>query len=71
MQSKRRGLLSQKVILIHDNACTHRVQLILIILTDFCWEQFEQPLYSLDLAPSNYHLFQWLKKEIGRQCFQT
>ncbi len=37
------------------NACPHRAQF----------------PYSPDLAPSNYHLFPWLKKELGGQCFQT
>jgi len=32
---------------------------------DFWWEQFDHPPYSPDLAPSDYHLFPRLKKELG------
>ncbi len=53
-----------------DNACPHTAQLIRTLLKDFHWKQFKHPLYSPDLAPSDYHLFPRLKKE-RRQCFQT
>ncbi len=45
MQSRRWGLLSQKVVVIHDNACPHRAQLIQTLMKDFHWEQFEHPPY--------------------------
>ncbi len=66
MWCKRQGLLNQKVVLIHDNAHPHKVQLIPTLLKDFKWEPFEQPPYSLYLVPSNYHLFLRLKEELGR-----
>ncbi len=63
---------SQKVILIYDNACQHKAQLIQTLLKIFCLERFEHPLYSADLVTtSDYHLFPWLKKELGGQHFQT
>ncbi len=61
----------QKVILIYDSACPHTVQSIQTLLKDFHWEQFKQSPYSLDLMPSDYHLFPQLKKELDGQCFQT
>ncbi len=74
----------QKVVLIHDNARPHSVQLIKTLLKDFHWEQFKHPLYSLDLVLSDYHLILRLKKvlsnyhlisqlkiELGGQRFQT
>ncbi len=39
--SKIRGMLIQNVVLIHDNVCPHRAQLIQTLLKDFCWEQLE------------------------------
>ncbi len=42
--NKRNRLLIQKVVLIHDNACLHKAQLIRTKLKDFHWEQFEHPL---------------------------
>ncbi len=68
--SKRRGLLGQKVVLIHASACPHRA-LLIQTLKDFHWKQFKHLLYSSDLAPSNYHLFPQLKRELGKQCYQT
>ncbi len=49
----------------------HRAQLIQMLLKDFHWDQFEHPPYSLNLMPSDYHLFYRLKEELGGQCFQT
>ncbi len=67
--SKRQGWLSQKIILIHDNARPHRVELIQTLLKDFHWEQFEHYLYLLYLVPSECYLFPQLIKELGGQCF--
>ncbi len=66
IQPMRRGLPSQKVILIRDNAHLHRVRLIQTLLKGSCWEQFEYPPYSPDLVLSNHHLFSWIEKELGR-----
>ncbi|GBL75316.1 hypothetical protein AVEN_194532-1 [Araneus ventricosus] len=33
------------------------------------WEMFDNPVYSPDLAPSDYHLFQHLKMFLIRQHF--
>jgi hypothetical protein len=32
---------------------------------------FDRPPYSSDLAPSNYHLFTYLKNWLGSQCFNN
>jgi hypothetical protein len=32
---------------------------------------FDHPPYSPDLAPSNYHLFIYLKNWLGLQCFNN
>ncbi len=71
IQLSRRGSLSQKIVLIHDNAHPHRVQLIQTLLRDFCWEQLEHSQYSLDLVLNDYYLFRRLKKELQGQRFQT
>ncbi len=71
IQPMRQGLLSQKVVLIHENARPHRVQLIRTLLENFHQKQFKHPPYSSDLVPSDYHLFPLLKKELEGECFQT
>jgi hypothetical protein len=35
------------------------------------WEIINQPLYSTDLTPSDFHLFGLVKLHLGGQKFQT
>jgi hypothetical protein len=35
------------------------------------WELFDHPPHSPDLAPSDYHLFTYLKNWLGSQHFNT
>jgi hypothetical protein len=37
----------------------------------FSWEIFDHPPYSLDLAPSDYHLFTKMKVWLATQRFHT
>ena len=39
-------------------------------LAEMHWETLEQPPYSPDLAPSDFHLFGPLKEELGGQRFE-
>ncbi|GFT18052.1 histone-lysine N-methyltransferase SETMAR [Trichonephila clavipes] len=66
IQNKRRGMLSAGVVLLHDNARPHTANRTQDI-TSFGWEQLGHPLYSPDLAPSDYHLFMHLKKSLAGQ----
>ena len=38
------------------------------LLQEFGWEMFTHPLYSSDLAPSDFHLFLHLKEFLSSQC---
>ncbi|GBM20652.1 hypothetical protein AVEN_230238-1 [Araneus ventricosus] len=38
-------------------------------LLKFKWDVFQHPPYSLDLAPSDFHLFTAMKKWLGGQHF--
>jgi hypothetical protein len=42
-----------------------------ISVTAFGWEQFNLPPYSLDLAPSDFHVFMHLKTFLGGQWFNV
>ncbi len=58
-------IVQLKSILIHKIAYPHTEQLTQTLLKNFYWEQFEHPLYSPDLALSDYHFFRGFKKELG------
>lgn len=69
IKNKRKGLLSKKVLLLHDNARPHTANLTKSLLQDFKWDVFDHPAYSPDLAPSDYYLFCHLKKFLGGKKF--
>jgi hypothetical protein len=59
------------MVLLHDNACPHTTVCTQAWLELFNWELFDHHRYSLDLAPSDYHLFTYLKNWPGTQCFNS
>jgi histone-lysine N-methyltransferase SETMAR len=69
LKNKRRGMLSATTLLLHDNARPHSFAQTQDLITSFKWEQMDQPPYSPDLAPSDYHLFLHLKKFLGGKRF--
>jgi histone-lysine N-methyltransferase SETMAR len=66
IQSKRHGLLTCGLVLLHDNA-TH----IPALLEHFNWELFDRSPCSPDLALSDYHLFTYLKNWLGSEYFSN
>jgi hypothetical protein len=50
-------MLSQGVVVPHDNAHPHIATTTQDLIVAFGWEQFDQPPYNLDLAPSDFHVF--------------
>ena len=62
-------MLSATILLLHDNARLHSAAQTQDLITSFKWEQMDHPLYSPDLAPSDYHLFLHLKKFLGSKRF--
>ena len=71
IQNKRRGLLTSGVLLLHDNARPHSAIQTQNLIRSFGWEQIDHPPYSPDLAPSDFHLFCYLKEFLGGKCFAT
>jgi hypothetical protein len=41
------------------------------LLEHFTWELFDHPTYNPDLAPSDHHLFTYLKNWLGLQRFSN
>jgi len=70
-KTKRRGQPIRNLILFHDSARPHTAVLTRDKLKEFHWETLEQPPYSPDLFPSDYHLFGPLKEALGGHRFQS
>jgi len=70
IQNKRHGMLSSGIVLLHDNVRPHTAARTAQLLQQFCWEVFDHLPYSPDLAPSDYHLFMYLKKWLASQSFE-
>jgi histone-lysine N-methyltransferase SETMAR len=65
---KRRGKLTQCVLLMHDNAPAHTSQNEIAAATDCGFEILPHTPYSPDLAPSDFYLFPKLKTKLcGRR----
>ena len=69
IRSKRRGRLTQGVLLLHYNARTHTAHLTVNTIRQLNWEVLEHPAYSSDLAPSDFHLFGPLKNALRGRRF--
>jgi transposase len=65
-------MLISGVVRLHDNACPHTAAWTGTLLEQFNWELSDHhPPYSPDLAPSNYHLFTYLKNRLRSQHFNN
>jgi histone-lysine N-methyltransferase SETMAR len=56
---------------LHDNAPAHGVLATQKKLAYLGFQCLDHPPYSLDLAPSDYHLFPGLKKELKSRHFSS
>ena len=63
IKEKRRGKLSQGVLLLHDNAPVHKSRIAQAAIRECKFEQLNHPPYSPDLASSDYYLFRNLKNK--------
>jgi hypothetical protein len=69
IRSKRRGLLSKRVLLLHDNTRPHTAAHTVDTLRALKFEVLKHPPYSPDLAPSDFHLFGPMKEHLRGQKF--
>ena len=67
VQRKKPQMSDKRVLLLHDNARPHTVNL----LERWGWEILEHPPYSPDLAPSDFHLFPNMKKHLRAKRFKS
>ena len=67
-KSKRPRMLSDGIILLHDNARSHTAKLVGDKLQRFGWDTLQHPLYIPDLSPCDFHTFGHVKKDnLGRR----
>jgi hypothetical protein len=67
--SKRRGRLSEGVLLLRENAHPHTVARTLETLRKLKWKDMEHPVHIPDLAPPNFHPFGPLREALGTRRF--
>ena len=71
LKEKRRGKVSKGVLFLHDNAPAHRALATQKKLAYLGFQCLDHPPYSPDLAPSDYHLFHGLKKQLKGRHFSS
>jgi transposase len=64
-------MLTEGVVLLHDNAQPHTAARTNAVIKLFNREIFDYPSYSPDLAPIDYHLFTKMKVWLANQRFHT
>jgi len=69
LKEKRRGKVTKGVLFLQDNAPTHRVLAAYKKLAYLGFQCLDHPPYSPDVAPSDYHLFSGLKKQMKGRHF--
>ena len=71
LKEKRRGLVTKGILFLHDNALAHRTLVTQKKLAYLGFQCLDHPPYSPDLAPSDYHLFPGLKKQLKGRHFSS
>jgi len=70
LKEKRRGKVTKGVLFLH-NAPAHQALATQKKLAYLGFQYLDHPPYSPDLAPSNYHLFPGLKKQLKGRHFSS
>ena len=71
IQRIRPVLEISKVLLQHDNVRSHTSLKTLKVISSFGWTTISHSLYSPDLAPSDFHLFESLKENLRERHFSS
>lgn len=70
IKTKRRGMLTRGVLLLHDNAPIHKSVIAQTEIKRCGYVELNHPPYSPDIAPSDFFLFPALKKHLRGQRFE-
>lgn len=71
LQGKRPEMWDDGVYVFHDNAPSHTSRLSESAINELGFIQLSHPAYSLDLVPSDYHLFPHRKKFLRKRAFTS
>ena len=71
IKKKRPGMITKGVLFHQDNAPAHSSMLAMATIRDCGFQLVPHPPYSPDLAPSDFHLFPNLKKDLAGQRYTT
>jgi len=71
LKEKCCGKVTKVVLFLHDNAPAHRALASQKKLAYLGFQCHDHPPYSLNLAPSDYHLFPGLKKQLKGRHFSS
>ena len=71
LKEECRGKVAKGFLFLHDNSPAHRTLATQKTLAYLGFHCLDHPLYSLDLAPSDYHLFSGLKKQLKGHHFAS
>jgi len=71
LKEKFSGKVTTGVLFLHNNALAHRALATQKKLAYLDFECLDHPPYTLDLAPSDYHLFPGLKKQLKGHHFSS
>ena len=71
LKEKRRGKVTKGVLFLHDNAPAHQALATQKKLAYVSFQCLDHLPYSPDLAPSDYHLFPELKKQLKGRHFSS
>ncbi|KAG5307565.1 MOS1T transposase, partial [Pseudoatta argentina] len=68
---KKTAAIHDKVILLHDNARPYVAKPVKTYLGTLKWEVLPHPLYSPDIAPSDFHLFRSMAHGLADRRFHS
>jgi histone-lysine N-methyltransferase SETMAR len=71
LKDKRRGKFTNVVLFLHENASANRTLATQKKLTNLGFQCLDHAPYSTDVAPSDYHLFNGLKKQLRGRHFSS
>jgi len=71
LKEKLHRKVTKGVLFLHDNTPAHRALATQKKLAYLGFQCLDHPLYSPDLAPSDYHLFPGLKKQLKGRHFSS
>ena len=71
IKNKQPGLLTQGVVVLHDNVCPYISKETQRALNTLRWEVLEHSPYSLDMSPCDFHIFGSLKRALNEKHFHS